>query len=118
MASQGTAITFGGVPALEIGSGGGGWVIYGGPTALAEWNRVILAGITPTKRLIFVPVSGITDTTIAQAVATASSSNKFYMEEDDIANFAGTGSALSTILFGYSFGNFFNVAGTEFLFTA
>ena len=116
--NQGTAITFAGVPALEYGSGGSGWVIYGGPTALAEWNRVILAGTVATKRLVFVPVSGITDLTVAQAVANGPGSNKFYMEEDDIANFAGSGSPLSTVLFGFSFGNLFNVAGTEFLFTA
>ena len=115
--NQGTAITFAGVPALEYGSGGSGWVIYGGPTALAEWNRVILAGTVATKRLVFVPVSSITDLTVAQAVANGPGSNKFYMEEDDIANFAGSGSPLSTVLFGFSFGSMFNVAGTDFLFT-
>jgi prepilin-type N-terminal cleavage/methylation domain-containing protein len=116
--NQGTAITYAGVPALEYGSGGGGWVIYGGATALAEWNRVILAGTVATKRVVFVPTSGITDLTIAQAVATGPASNKFFMEEDDIANFAGSGSPLSSLMIGFSFGSLFNVAGTEFLLTA
>ena len=112
----GTAIVFGGVPALEYGTGDT-FVFYGGAVGLAEWNRLIAAG-TPAagKRVVFVDVATITDNTIAQTVATAPAVTKLYLVEDEVANFAGGGVPLSSVLFGFSPGSLFGVASMETVF--
>jgi prepilin-type N-terminal cleavage/methylation domain-containing protein len=80
--ASGTAITWGGVPAVSFGTGPS-WVIIGGATALAEWNALVT--------MIFVNIADITTTARAEAVHDASIPfSRVFSSVNDVPNFSGT----------------------------
>lgn len=90
-AASGTAITWGGVPAVSFGSGTS-WVIIGGATALAEWNALVASNQSTTgNTMIFVNIADINTPARAEAVHDASIPfGRVISLVDDVPNFSGT----------------------------
>ena len=86
----GTPITFGGVPAVAVGSGPA-FIVIGGATAVTEWNSLVAASQpTKSKTMVFVDIADIDTTTKAEDLHDASVAfARVFSLADDVANFSG-----------------------------
>ena len=88
--ATGTPITFGGVPAVAVGSGPA-FIVIGGATAVTEWNSLVAASQpTNSKTMVFVDIADIDTTTKAEDLHDASVAfARVFSLADDVANFSG-----------------------------